>query len=92
MDVRVGYKESWVPKNWCFWTVVLEKTPESPMDCKKIHLVNPKENQFWTFIERTGAEAEIPVLWPPDANNWLIRKDPDAGKDWRQEEKGIRWG
>ena len=82
-------KKSWVPKNWCFWTVVLEKTLESPLDCKEIQLVNHKGNQSWVFIGRTDAEAEIPILWPPDAKNWLIGKDPDAGKDWRQEEKGT---
>ena len=80
-------KESWAPKNWCFWTVALEKTLESPLDCKEIKPVNPKGYQPWIFIERT--EAEAPVLWPPDAKNWLIGKDPDAGKDWRQEEKGM---
>ena len=87
MDVRVGLKESWVPKNW---TVVLEKTLESPFDCKEIQPVNPKGDQSWIFIGRTDAEAETPILWPPDAKNWLIRKDPNAGKDWRQEEKGMR--
>ena len=140
MDVRVGlYKESWVPKNKCFWTVVLEKTLESPLDCKEIQPVHPKGNQSWIFIARTDAEAETPTLWspdvknwcfwtalektpecpleiqpvnpkgdqswvftgradteaetlilqPPDARNWLIWKDPDAGKDWKQEEKGM---
>ena len=83
-------KESWVPKNWCFWTVVLEKTLESPLDCKEIQPVHPKGNQSWIFIGRTDAEAEAPVLWPPDAKNQLLEKDPDAGKDWRQEEKGTR--
>jgi len=82
-------EESWVPKNWCFWTVVLEKTLESPWDSKETKLANPKGNQFWIFIGRTDAEAEAPVLWPPDAKNWLIRKDPDAEKDWRKEEKGM---
>ena len=81
------YKESWVPKNWCFWTVVLKKTLESPLDCKEIQPANPKGNQSWIFIGRIDAEA--PILWPPDAKNWLITKDPDAGKDWRQEEKGT---
>ena len=76
-------EESWAPKNWCFWTVVLEKTLESPLDCKKIKPVNHKGNQSWMFIARTDAEA--PRLWPPDVNNWLIWKDPDAGKDWRRE-------
>ena len=83
------YKESWVPNNWCFWSVLLEKTLESPLDCKKIQPVNPKGNQSWIFIEKTDAEAETPILWPPDTKNWLIWKDPDAGKDWRQEEKGT---
>ena len=82
-------KESWAPKNWCFWTVVLEKTLKSPLGHKEIKLVNPKGNQSWIFIGRTGAEVEAPVLWPPDAKNWLIGNDPDAGKDWRQEEKGM---
>ena len=86
---ELDYKESWVQKNWCFWTVVLEKTLESPLDCKEIQLVHPKGNQSWIFIGRTDVEAETPILWPPDAKNWLIGKDPDAGKDWRQEEKGI---
>ena len=82
-------KESWVPKNWCFRTEVLEKTLESPLDCKVIKPVNPKGNQSWIFIGKTDAKDETPILWPPDANNWLIWKDPDAGKDWRQEEKGM---
>ena len=82
-------KESWVLKNWCFWTVVLEKTLESPWDCKETKPVNPKGNQSWTFIGRTDAEAETPTVWPADANNWLLGKDPEAGKDWRQEEKGM---
>ena len=86
---ELDYKESWAPKNWCFWTVVLEKTPESPLDCKEIQPVNPKGNQSWIFIRRTDIEAETPILLPPDAKNWLIGKDPDAGKDWRQEEKGT---
>ena len=80
----------WVLKNGCFWTVVLEKTLESPLDCKEIQSVNPKGNQSWIFIGRTYAEAETPILWPHDAKNWLIGKDPDAGKDWRQEEKGTK--
>ena len=84
---ELDYKESWGPKNWCFWTVVLEKTLESPLDCKEIQPVHPKGNQFWIFIGRIDAEAEIPILWPPDGKNQLIGKDPDAGKDWRQEEK-----
>ena len=82
-------KESWVLKNWCFWTVVLEKTLESPLDCKEIQPVNPRGNQFWIFIGRTQVEAEAPILWPPDAKNWLIGKDPDGGNNWRQEEKGT---
>ena len=86
---KLDYKESWAPKNWCFWTVVLEKTLESPWDCKEIQPVHPKRNQSWIFIGRTDAEGEIPILWPPDAKNWLIWKYPDAGKDWRQEEKGL---
>ena len=92
--VRYGYKrwtikKSWVQKNWCFWTVILEKTLEGSLDCKEIKLLNPKGNQSWIIIGRTDAEAEAPILWPPDVKNWLIRKDPDAGKDWRQEEKGM---
>ena len=83
------YKEIWVPNNWYFWTVVLEKTLENPLDCKEIQPVHPKGDQLWIFIRRTDAEAEIPKLWLPDAENWLIWKDPDAGKDWRQEEKGM---
>ena len=83
----LDYKESGVPKNWCFWTVVLEKILESPLDCKEIKPVNLKGNQPWIFIGRTDAEASI--LWPPAVKNWLIGKDPDTGKDWRQEEKGI---
>ena len=86
---ELNYKESWVPKNWCFWTVVLEKTLESPLDCKETQPVNPKGNQFWIFTGRTDAEAETPLLWPPDERSWFIEKDPDAGKDWRQEEKGM---
>ena len=82
-------EESWTLKNWCFWSVVLEKTLESPLDSKEIKPVNPKGNKSWIFIGRTDAEAEAPVLWPPDAKNWLIGKDPDAGKVWRQEEKGV---
>ena len=76
-------------KNWCFWTVVLEKTLESPLDSKEIQPIHPKGNQSWIFIGRTDAEAEAPILWPPEAKNWLIWKDPDAGKDWRQKEKGM---
>ena len=86
---ELGYKESWAPKNWCFWTVVLEKTLESPLDCKEIQSVHPKGDQSWMFIGRTDVEAETPVVWPPDVKSWLIWKDPDAGKDWRQEEKGT---
>ena len=89
---ELDYKESWALKNWCFWIVVLEKTFESPLDCKDIQLVNPKGNQFWIFIEMTDAEAETPRVWPPDVKNWLTGKDPDAGKDWRQEEKGKAGG
>ena len=86
---ELDYKESWVHKNWCFWTVVLERTLESPLDCKEIQPVHPKGNQFWIFIRRTDVEAEIPILSPPDEKNRLIVKDPGAGKDWRQEEKGT---
>ena len=86
---ELDYKESWAQKNWCFWTVVLEKTLESPLDYKEIQPVHPKRDQSWIFIRRTDAEAGTPILWPPDAKNWLIWKDPDAGKDWRQEEKGM---
>ena len=89
MDVRVGRKESWAPKNWCFWTGVLEKTLESPLDCKEIQPVHPEGNQSWIFIGRTDAEDLAPILWLPDAKNCLIRKDPDGGNDWRQEEKGT---
>ena len=86
---ELDYKESWVLKNWCFWTVVLEKTLESPLDCKEIQPGHPKGDQSWVFIGRTDVEAETPILWPPDAKNRLIGKDPDAGKDWKQEEKGT---
>ena len=86
---ELNYKESWVPKNWCFWTVVLEKTLESPSDCKEIQPVHPKGDQSWIFIGRTDVEAETPVLWALDVKSWLIWKDPDAGKDRRWEEKGI---
>ena len=82
---ELDYKESWAPKNWCFWTVVLEKTLESPLDCKEIQPVHPKGDQSWVFIGRTDIEAETPILWPPDVKSWLIWKDPDAGKDWGQE-------
>ena len=84
------YKESSAPKNWCFWTVVLEKTLESPLNCKEIKPVNSKGNQSWIFIARTDAEAKAPMLWLPDGKKWLIWKDPDAGKDWGQEEKRTR--
>ena len=85
---ELDYKESWVLKNWCVWTVVLEKFLESPLDCKEIQPVHPKGNQSWIFTGRTDAEAETPVLWPLDVKNQVIWKDPDAGKKWRQEEKG----
>ena len=84
---ELDYKENWVLKNWCFWTVVLEKTLEIHFDCKEIQPVHPKGKQSWIFIGRTDAEAETPILWPPDVKNWLIEEDPDAGKDWRQKEK-----
>jgi len=83
-------KEGWVPKNWCFWTVVLEKTLESPLDCKEMQPVHPKGNQSWMFIGRTYAEAETPILWPPNVKNWLIGKDPDAGEDRMREEGDCR--
>ena len=86
---ELDYKESWVPKNWCFWTVVLEKTLESPLDFKEIQPVNPKGNQSWIFIGRTDAEAETLIIWSPNAKSWLTGKDPDAGKGWRREEKGM---
>ena len=86
---ELDYKESGAPKNWCVWTSMLEKTLESPLDCKEIQPVQPKGDQSWLFIGRTEAEAEAPILWPPDAKSWLTGKDPDAGKDWRQEEKGA---
>ena len=86
--LELDHKEGWVPKNWCFWTVVLEKTLESPLDCKEIQPVHPKD-QSWVFIGRTDAEAETPVLWPLDVKSQLIGKYPDAGKDWRQEDKGT---
>ena len=82
-------EKSWAPKNWCFWTVVLEKTLESPLDCKEIQPVHFKGDQSWVFIGRTDAKAETPVLWPPHGKSWLIGKDPDAGRDWGQEEKGM---
>ena len=86
---KLDYKESWALKNWCFWTMVLEKTLESSLDCKEIQPVNPKGNQSWIFIGKTDVEAETPILWPSDGKNWLIWKDPDARKDWRQEENGT---
>ena len=90
---ELDYKESWAPKNWCFWTVVLEKTLESPSDCEEIQPVNCKWDQPWIFIERTDAEAGVPILWPADVKSWLTGKDPDAGKDWRQEKgwQRMRW-
>ena len=86
---ELDHKESWVLKNWCFWTVVLKKSLEGPLDCKEFQPVSPKGNQSWLCIGRTDAEAEAPILWTADAKNWFIRHDPDAGKDWRQEEKGM---
>ena len=90
---ELDYKESWAPKNWCFWTVVLEKTLESPLNCKEILSVHPNGNQSWIFIRRTNAEAETPILWPPDEKNWLVCKDPHAEKDWggRREWQRMRW-
>ena len=89
---ELDHKEGWALKNWCFWTMVLEKTLESPLDSKEIKAVHPKGNQSWIFTERTDAEAETPILWPPDVKNWLIGKHPDAGRGWRQEEKGDNRG
>ena len=89
---ELDYKESWVLKNWCFWTVVLEKTLESPLDCKKIQPVHPKGDQSWVFIGRSDVEAETLILWLPDVKSWLIWKDPDAGKEWRRKEKGMTEG
>ena len=86
---ELDYKESWALKKLCFWTVLLEKTLESPLDCKEIQPVHPKGDQSWVFIGRTDAEAEMPIFWPPDVKSWLIWKDPDAGKDWGHEEKGV---
>ena len=86
---ELDYKESWVPKNWCFWTVVLEETFESPSDSEEIQQVHPKGDQSWVFIGRIDVESETPIPWPPDVKNWLLWKNPDAGKDWRQEEKGT---
>ena len=91
---ELDYKESWALKNWCFWTMVLEKTLQSPLDCKEIQPVNPKGNQSWIFIGRTDAEAETPILWPPDVKSWLIGKDPGARKDWdrrRRRWQRVRW-
>ena len=89
MDVELNYKESWALKNWCFWTVVLEKTLDSPLDCKEIQPVYPKGDQSFMFIGKTDVEAETPLLWPHDTKTWLIWKDPDTRKDWGQEEKGM---
>ena len=86
---ELDHEEAWKLKNWCFWAVVLKKTLESPMDCKEIKPVNPERNQSWIFIGRTDDETAVPILWPPNAKNRLIARDPDAGKDWRQEEKGM---
>ena len=86
---KLYYKEIWAPKNWCLWTVVLENTLESPLDCKETQPVHPKGDQSWVFLGRTDVEAETPIVWPPDAKNWLISKDPVAGKYWRQEEKAT---
>ena len=86
---ELDYKESWVLKNLHFWAMVLEKTLERPLDCKEIQPVHPKGNQSWVFIGRSDVEAETPILWPPDVKSWLIWKDPDAGKHWWQEEKGM---
>ena len=86
---ELDYKESWAPKNWWLWTVVLEKTLENPLDSKEIQKVHPKEDQSWIFIGRTDTEAETPILWPPDTKSWLFGRDPDAGNDWREEEKWM---
>ena len=86
---ELDYEESWELKNWCFWTVVLEKALEKPLDCKEIQPVHLKGDQSWVFIGRTDVEAETPILWPPDEKNWFPGKDPDVGKDWEQEEKGT---
>ena len=91
---ELDYEEGWVPKNWCFWTMVLEKTLESPLDCKEIQAVHPKGDHSWVFIGRNNAEAETPILWPPDAKSWLIWEDPDAGRDWGRRRRGwqrMRW-
>ena len=89
---KLDYKENWAPKNWCFWTVVLEKTLESPLDYKEFQPVHSKGDQSWVFIGRTDVKAETPILWPPDVKSWLIWKDPDAGQDWGQKEKGMTEG
>ena len=86
---ELDYKESWALRNWCFWTVVLDKTLERPLDCKEIQQVHPKWDQSWVFTGRTDVESETPILWPPDGKSWLIGKDPDYGKDWRGDEKGM---
>ena len=91
MDVRVGLWKGWVPKNWCFWTVVLEKTLERPLDCKEIQPVHSKGDRSWVFFGRTDAKAETPVLWPPHAKSWLIGKDSDAGRDWGQDRGWDGW-
>ena len=90
---ELDYKASWVPKNWCFWTVVLGKTLGSPLGCKEIQTVHPKGDQSWIFIRRTDVEAETPIVWPPNGKNWLIGKNHDAGKDWcrRREWQRMRW-
>ena len=91
---KMDYKERWSPKNWCFWTVVLEKALESPFDCKEIQPVHPEGDLSWVFTGRTDVEAETPILWPPDVKSWFIGKDPDAGNDWGQKERGrqrMRW-
>ena len=86
---ELAYNESWAAKNWCFWSVMLEKTLESVLDCNEFQAVYPKGDQSWVFVGRTHAEAETPILWPPDEKCWLIGKDPDAGRDWGQDEKGM---
>ena len=91
---QLDCEEGWAPKNWCFWTVVLEKTLENPLDCKEIQQVHPKGDQSWVFIGRTDAEAETPILWPPHSKSWLIGKEPDAGRDWGRRKRGwqrMRW-
>ena len=89
MSRELDYEESWALKNWCFWTVVLEKTLESPLDCKEIQPVHAKGDQSWVFIGRTDGETETPILWPPDVKSWLIGKDPDTGRNWGQDKKGT---